>query len=313
MPKITVFIPVHNRETYIVDAINSVLAQTLEDFELLVIDDGSCDRTADVVAAYKDQRVRLVKNETNLGIPHTRNRALDLARAPYFANLDSDDLMRPDRLARQTAYLDAHLDCALVGTNKHRIDGQSRIKRKISRRPTAPKAVDARLLFRCCITNTSVMARTAILRDFKYDPDFPVCQDYDLFARMSRHHRLANLSEALVLYRRHGKQVSTRLDRTLAMQERIMERDLHALGVEFDGDDLIRHTLMARPRTQNRPDRAYLAWGRTWLARLDRANAASGRYAPDAFRDVLNRVWRAQCLKARPGALPSALAESLKR
>ncbi len=120
-PKVTVLTPVYNREQYIATAIESVLAQSFTDFELLLIDDGSTDGSAEILRSYTtDPRVRVVRNEQNLGIPQTRNRGIDLARGEYVAMLDSDDWAYPCRLETQVAFLDRHRDVAVVGPGRRR-------------------------------------------------------------------------------------------------------------------------------------------------------------------------------------------------
>ena len=114
-PRVSVFIPVYNREAYVGAAIESVLRQSFQDFEILLIDDGSTDLSVEVLRSYDDRRIRVVRNERNLGQPETRNRGLALARGQYVAMLDSDDVARPDRLSRQVAFLDRHQDCVEVG------------------------------------------------------------------------------------------------------------------------------------------------------------------------------------------------------
>ena len=95
-PKVTVVIPVYNREKYVGIAVDSILSQTFPDFELLVIDDGSIDRSIDVVLSYSDPRIRLVRNNTNLGVATTRNKGIQLARGEYLSFLDSDDWAFPE-------------------------------------------------------------------------------------------------------------------------------------------------------------------------------------------------------------------------
>jgi len=148
-PKVTVFIPVFNREDYICTAINSVLAQQYTDFEILVVDDGSSDRTVERIAAYTDPRVRVECNPANLGIPATRNRGLELARGEYIALLDSDDYAYPDRLHRQVDFLDRHPDIVQVGSGCTLMDAEGRRLPRIRRHPLKPEAVDAHLLFHC--------------------------------------------------------------------------------------------------------------------------------------------------------------------
>jgi len=107
-PKITVFIPAYNREKYIGDAIESILAQTFTNYEILLIDDGSTDGTVDIMRSYTDPRLRIIRNEKNLGIPKTRNKGIEHARGEYIAMLDSDDRAYPTRLEKQAAFMDRH-------------------------------------------------------------------------------------------------------------------------------------------------------------------------------------------------------------
>ena len=172
-PKVTVFIPVHNRELYIRVAVNSILAQTFEDFELVVVDDGSTDRTAEVLAGYADPRLRVLHNPTNLGIPASRNRGLEAARGEYIALLDSDDHAYPDRLARQVKYLDANPGITQVGSWCSFMDSEGRMLDKVRRQPLRPDDIHAHLLFHCPVINRTVMARTAALQEIGYDTDFP--------------------------------------------------------------------------------------------------------------------------------------------
>ena len=116
-PRVTVFIPVYNAQAYIAEAIESVLAQTYSDFELLVIDDGSTDETASVICTFMyDPRIRVVSHIRNLGQPHTRNYGLELASGEYIAFLDADDRCVPERIERQVTYLDTHTDIDGVGS-----------------------------------------------------------------------------------------------------------------------------------------------------------------------------------------------------
>ncbi len=115
-PRVSVLMPAYNAAGTIREAIDSALAQTLSDLEVVVVDDGSRDETAQIVASYADPRVRLLRNPKNLGMPATRQRGADAARGEYLAILDSDDRAHPTRFERQAAWLDAHPRCAVVGT-----------------------------------------------------------------------------------------------------------------------------------------------------------------------------------------------------
>ena len=302
-PRVSVFIPTYNRQDLIGDAVGSVLAQTFRDFELIVVDDGSTDRTCEIVEAFGDPRVRLVSNGANLGIPVSRNRGLELARGEYLAILDSDDRMLPDRLQRQVAFLGAHSDIALIGSWARFIDDAGRPTGRRRIQPVDPADVDATLLFRCCISNRSVMGRTEIMRAYGYDPAFIRCQDYDLFVRMSGRHRMANLPEILVEARQHSGQITrATFDIGDRLKQRIAGRQLDELGVHYTESDLVAHVGLSRTRKSGRvPDRALLDWAEPWLASLVEANRTSARYDARALANAAAEVWLKLCAGAFAG------------
>lgn len=300
-PKVTVFIPVHNREHYIGPAVDSVLAQTFGDFEILVVDDGSTDGTLARLAEYRDPRLRVECNPCNMGIPTTRNRGLELARGEYIALLDSDDLCYPDRLARQVSFLDRHPDIVQVGSACNFMDDSGRPLKRIRRQPLAPDDVAASLLFYCSLTNRTIMGRTAILKEYGYSPDFPRCQDYDLHQRLSRKHRMANLGDILVCGREHeGRFTRNTDDLGRDRKQAICRRGIEELGVEVSEEDLARHYALTRVKKLGAQfDNAYLDWAEQWLLRLNAANRQVGRFAPDAFARASGICWLDLCRQAR--------------
>jgi glycosyltransferase involved in cell wall biosynthesis len=300
-PKVTVFIPVHNRERYIGDTIRSILAQHFQDFDLLLIDDGSTDRSVEVMRSFQDPRITIVYNETNQGIPRTRNRGLDLARGEYIALLDSDDRARPDRLKKQVAYLDTHPECVQVGSWSRMMNEQGIPLRRIKRQPAHPEEIKAELLFRCCMSNRTIMGRTDIFRQFGYRNDFSRCQDYDLHVRLASRFQMANIPECLVLGRIHAQQITT-LTPVLgdAKKRQIIGAQLHHLGVSFSPEDLDAHLMLSRMRKmQFTPDAAYRRWTEAWLLRLLQANRLTRQYDPRAYSKVLLMKWAYTCWVSR--------------
>ncbi|OHV07741.1 glycosyltransferase family 2 protein [Kushneria phosphatilytica] len=293
MPKVTVLIPVWNRERYLAAAIDSVLAQTFEDFELLIIDDGSTDRSLGIARSYADSRIRIVCNETNLGNTATRNRGLALARGQYLALLDSDDVAMPQRLAHQVAFLEAQPSYALIGTTKSLIDANGRAITKRKRWQRAQNAEDiyAQLLFRCCISQPTVMGRTDILQRYRYDESLMTSQDFDLFIRLARDYPLYNLGEPLVAVRRHDERISGQHERVAHYQHRILHDQLVHFGLTPTRQDVERHFLISRPRSWHKPDASYMNWAREWLAMLRQQNRRNGVYDPAALDRVLARYW----------------------
>ncbi len=296
-PRVTVVVPVYNRERYVGQAIDSILAQTFPNFELLVIDDGSKDRSRDVVRAYGDHRIRLVCHENNLGIPKTRNEGIRLARGEYLAFLDSDDCASQQRLAKQVAFLDQHPDHAAVGTWVGWMDDEGRRLKRIKRKPIRPSDVAAERLFQQGIENSASMARTDVLRKYGHQERYELGSDFDLWSRIAAHHKIANLPEVLVIRRLHASQTTqVKSDRIKSLRKQIYAEQFSLLGISFSETDLERHFLLRRMHKVNfKPDREYLEWAATWLLRLHAANREMSRYPDPPFSLILGRFWLKAC------------------
>ncbi|HEV8437226.1 MAG TPA: glycosyltransferase [Methylomirabilota bacterium] len=196
---------------WVSEAVASVLAQTASDLELIVIDDGSTDATPELIAAVRDPRLR-VERQPSLGLTRCLNRAIALARAPLLARLDADDVAAAERLARQRSFLDSHPDVGLLGTGAREVDASGREVRTV--RPPADDAAIRRALIRANpFVHSSVMMRRSVVEQVNgYDETLPVAQDYDLWMRMSRHTRLANLPAPLVVRRLVPGRISAERD-----------------------------------------------------------------------------------------------------
>lgn len=314
-PVVTVFIPAYNREQYISTVINSILNQQYRHFEILVVDDGSTDCTPELVSDFGDARIRLVRQEDNLGIPFARNRGLELARGRYIALLDSDDYAYPQRLARQVAYLDANPGIAQVGSWCSLMNAHGKMLKRIRRQPLTPGDIETHLLFHCSLINRTIMARTDVLREYGYDNDFPRCQDYELHGRLAEHHRMANLPEVLVCGREHGDRITQLTpglgkNRKMAIQSRLLE----ILGVDFTEQDLERHYLLTQPRRGgDKLGKDYLEWAEDWLEALLRANRHHKRYEPGSMARTVGAIWALACWRhcaPSPIQLPLTLMRS---
>jgi glycosyltransferase involved in cell wall biosynthesis len=299
-PKVSVVIPVYNREKYVRSAVDSILSQTFSDFELLVIDDGSTDGSIAVVQSYSDPRIRFVRNNTNLGVSATRDKGIQLARGEYLAFLDSDDCAYPDRLRKQTAFLDNHPDYAAVGSWSEWMSEEGHPSGRIKRKPTSSKEIAAWRLFQQGIENSASMARTDVLRAYRHREDFDVCSDFELWARIAANHKLATLPEVLVHRRIHARQLTQeKAARTEGQRLAIYAAQLHLLGISFTDSDLKRHFLLRSMRKRGfRPDLIYLEWAETWLLRLEAANHRAGCYPEPEFSRLLGHFWLKVCWDA---------------
>lgn len=312
-PRVTVFMPVYNREQTLRAAIDSVLGQTYGDFELLLIDDGSKDHSIEIVRSYPDPRIRLVVHEKNQGIPKTRNHGLELARGELLAILDSDDVANRTRLARQVEFLDRYPDIAAVGSWLTRIDARGRTRGFIVR-PTHPDDVRAHILFVSCFKNPAMMARTEVLRRYGYREEFTYCQDIDLWGRISERHRLANLPRFLTRYRSGGE---SRRDEGLAFRMKTMAArgQLSTLGVRFDEEDLAGHVRL-RNVSGLVPTPEFFDWCDQWLARILEQNQRTRSYPEPHLTLAATERWLLVAMRAlacRSTPLPRILRAPLRR
>ena len=227
-PRVTVLMPAHNALTYVLAAVESILVQSFADFEFLIIDDCSTDGTWGVLqqCARQDQRIFLHRNPRNMGVVATLNTGVALARGDYIARMDADDMSHSERLARQVAYLDAHLDVALVAARVELIgaNGEPRGVWAADQRATTPDTIRRALPHGNCIAHPSVMLRRPIALAYPYRADQRHAEDYDLWLRLCADgHCLAKLDEVLLKYRihNHSVTVSSNLDEGLQKNIRV--------------------------------------------------------------------------------------------
>ena len=199
-PAVSVLMGVWNGAPQVGEAAESILSQTMTDLELIVVDDDSTDATPAILGSFHDPRLQVLRRARG-GLTSALNAALRLARAPLLARLDADDVALPERLERQLAFLSAHPEIGLCGTAAREVDASGRAVAVV--RPPADDAGIRRALIRRnpFVHSSVVMRRAAVEQAGGYDEAFPVAQDYDLWMRMSRVTRMANLSEPLVVRR----------------------------------------------------------------------------------------------------------------
>jgi glycosyltransferase involved in cell wall biosynthesis len=215
-PRVSVLMPVHNAQRYLEEALDSVLAQSFGDFELLVVDDGSTDGSLAVLRRYaaRDHRVRLT-SRARTGYLVALNQMLGEARGELAARMDADDVALPGRFARQVAFLDDHPDVVCVGGAFRMIDAEGRLLTTIFPPEADAEIQDLALQGYCSINHPSTMfRREAAVAAGGYRPEMMPAEDLDLWLRLGDSARLANLAEPVLMYRQHDKSVSAVLQDT---------------------------------------------------------------------------------------------------
>lgn len=204
-PTISVVMAAYNGGAFLRDTIDSLLAQTMTDFEIVVADDGSTDDTLAVLAAIDDPRLRVVRTPRNGGPAAARTLAMAHAKGRFVAGLDQDDICRPDRFAKQLAYLDEHPDVALVTTTIEMFDGAA-IRRDPYPDLVDPGEIDWTMwLLNPLAWSTALMRGEAARALVPFERDeYRFAEDFDLYARIRAFGRIGRIAEPLVRYRMHA-------------------------------------------------------------------------------------------------------------
>ncbi len=201
---------VHNGAEHLAASINSVLEQTFEGFELLVIDDGSTDGTADIIRDFSDGRIRCIHHSTNRGLIASLNEGLEAAHGQHVARMDADDICHPRRLEMQHGFLEAHPDVGVVGSGVRFIDQNGR-PGPVYQFPEEHDLILWALAFICPMVHPSVMMRRdLVLSAGGYTTTAVHAEDYDLWCRLSTRTRLANLPQVLLNLRKGDFNVTAR-------------------------------------------------------------------------------------------------------
>jgi glycosyltransferase involved in cell wall biosynthesis len=232
--------PVFNAERYIRKATESILNQTFGDFEFIIINDGSTDDSLQILEEYarKDARIRLV-SRPNTGYTKALNEALSLARGPFVARMDADDVSMPDRFQKQIDYLRDHPECVMVGSRILMIDPFDSPLYEPKHRLTHEE-IDAELLAGvgwAIVHPAAMMVREQLVALKGYRTEVEPSEDIDLFLRMGERGKLANLPDVLLHYRQHSKSVNhTRYQEQIRLTRMVIAEAYGRRGVVLPKD-----------------------------------------------------------------------------
>lgn len=244
MPKVSVLMPVYNAEQYLAQAIDSILKQTFTDWELILINDGSTDNSEAIITQYEDERIYYIRNASNSGLIKTLNKGIDFCHGKYIARMDADDVCEPSRLQKQVDFMELHADYVMCGTNATVIDNNGNETGKIENL-SSDNYLKINLLFSTPFIHPSVMIRTEILRNNRYDENYLHVEDYELWCRLAQLGKVANIEDKLIRYRWHQTNVSV-LNSTLQdeLKGKVIQRELDIfLDLKPTKEELYYHTL----------------------------------------------------------------------
>ena len=238
MPLVSVLLAAHDDASFLAEAIDSILRQTLDDFELVIVDDASTDGTATLLDTVDDKRLRVVRNEEQAGLAASLNRGLDLAEGRYVARLDADDVALPERLERQVERIRAEPRCAVVGSAVVDLDEDGR-PGAVHVLPAGPTPLRWHALFSSPFFHPTVLVDREVLdaHNLRYDLEFLESEDYDLWTRLFAFVDGANLSTPLVRKRVHSGQASVRRrDVQESFQRRVAVREIGRVAPDRDAE-----------------------------------------------------------------------------
>lgn len=290
-PEISVVMPVYNSEVYLREAMESILNQTIENFEFIILNDGSTDRSESVIREYADtdKRIKAFNSKQNKGLIYQLNKGMELSKGKYIARMDSDDISFPGRLEKQFLFMEENPSVGVCGTWLEIFQNE---RRDIHVQPTGHEEIFAGLLFKTRIWHATVMMRRDALPDLAelYRLEFIHVEDYELWVRLGLSGvRFANIPEVLFEYRLHEKSVCGSFSlpqmRNAGKVRRII---LNRLEIEPGKDELELHNLMA---SGSAADREGVERASVWLEKVRKSNEAKGLFSGACLYEELCRAW----------------------
>ncbi|MDR2955101.1 MAG: glycosyltransferase [Prevotella sp.] len=299
MPKVSVLMPVYNAERFLDKAIGSIISQTFTDWELILINDGSTDNSEAVINRFEDERIYYIKNPENQGLIKTLNKGIDYCHGRYIARMDADDISQPHRLQEQVDFLEYHPDHIMCGTNAIVIDNEDKATGKI-RNLTENNLLQINLLFSPPFVHPSMMIRREILQDNRYDEAYKHVEDYELWCRIARLGKIANIGKDLLQYRWHDSNVSV-LNNEIQdkLKDKVIENQIETLGLHPTNEELYYHKITFRLyQLGNKQNISTIVTDNVsaWFSKLLKQNNVKKLYNQSDFIAFLWSRWIVLCV-----------------
>lgn len=291
-PKVTVLMSVYNGEKYLKETIKSILKQKFKDFEFLIINDGSTDKSIEIIESYSDNRIKLINNEKNIGLTATLNKGLDLAQGEYIARIDSDDISLPIRLKKQVNFMDENPQIGVCGSWVKFFQDSSAIVKY----PLTSNEIKVEMLFENPLAHPSVIIRKDLLKqnNLYYDTEFKSAQDYELWTRASKYFDFANIPEVLLYYRWHESQVSRANFKSQdKYRDSIIKNQLMNLDIFPSEEELLIHKNI--PSRKYEYSEKYLKDIEKWFSKIVRQNLTFKYYDRNTLKNCLSSRWLIAC------------------
>ena len=293
--RVTVLMSVFNGEQYLKEAIDSVLNQTYQNFDLLIINDGSTDNSLKIVQSYKDPRIKLINNDQNLGLIKSLNIGVSLIQSDYIIRMDSDDICLPNRIEVQLNFMDLHPEVGASGSHYFQLKEDKQFEIDL---PISSEEIRSFLIFNCPLAHPTTIIRKQILDKYhiRYETGYLYSEDYYFWLQISKVSQLRNLNDCLIYYRMHANQITGnpykakgRLDSVTKIRSILLEE----LSIQFTTKEMHIHNLIAdghRPANQLEFQQV-----EPWLEKLSNAYLKRNLNA-DHFNAIVYERWLRICV-----------------
>jgi len=303
-PMFSVVMPAYNAEQYVGEAIESVLAQSMPSWELLVVDDCSTDKTLEICRSYRDSRIRVFSSPQNLNAAGARNLALEHARGEFVAFLDSDDVAVPDRLERQHKALLADPELGFLGSQVCLINEGEADSRHKWIYPEQDAEIKAAMLFRCPFVISTVAVRRSLLKKFGnkvFFPEIAPSEDYHLGARLLGLCKFYNDPNPFSFYRLHSGQLTQEKANLIGQQMlKVQCHILSNIGIEMTNENLELHRLCNKGDKQSLEQ---LKSAKKWLEEIYNSNCVTKLIPENGIRSSLGITWFHLCKQQKSKSL----------
>ncbi|MCR5137635.1 MAG: glycosyltransferase [Oscillospiraceae bacterium] len=237
-PLVSVIMPAYNAEAYVSEAVSSILNQSWQNFELIIVDNASTDATCDVIRRFSDPRIRFLKNDRNIGVAGSTNRAVGVSRGEYLALMDADDVSLPDRLKAQVTALEDNPEIMVLGTSSSVIDREGNVVGCTAALPDSPKYYQARLLLgNLEFCNSTAMIRKSFLEEHRlsFREGYPGLQDYRFYMEASKLGAVSCLADSHHRYRVHGDGITARTRREMPAERAELYNSIRCDSLRMSG------------------------------------------------------------------------------
>jgi glycosyltransferase involved in cell wall biosynthesis len=286
MPFVTILLPNYNNARFLKEAIDSILLQTFQDFELLIVDDCSTDNGVEIIQSYSDKRIKLIRKDTNSGIVDTLNIGLDQIDSKYMARMDGDDISYPQRCEKIIRFLENN---PLVGVCSSALETFG-VKDEVWPVETDPDMLKAGLIRSVTTPHAPSVFRMDVLNkhQIRYQNGYPHLEDYNLFFRLRHHTNFHNLKNVLYRYRILEHNVTVRNRATLYERYKIMYKEvLNELKIETTAENLQLHLELCHTVKPTMSVEALLNYKKMLIEK----NTASQVYPESAFNKFVELRW----------------------